>query len=386
MNASGRARTLLLVLLAVARAGGAGAGALWWNGQGPHELVLAGVVEVQEVHVGSRLGGRVAEVLAAEGDEVAAGAPLVRFEVPRERARRDQLAARLAQAAALLERLEHGARPEELAAAEAAAGAARARLAALEGWTRPEELDQAEAEQEAARADLALAETTWRRMDALQHEKVASSQQADDARAARDASGARLRAAAARVALLKAGVRPDEIRQAREEARRAQAQLDLLKAGTRSEELAEARAKRDELRAALAEAEADLAEGEIRAPARARVEVLAVRKGDLLSPSRPVARLLLQEDLWVKVFCPEPDLGRIAVHDRVKVQVDSHPHQDFDGVVTQIAGESEFTPRNVQSLDERWNQVFSVKIHVTAPPELLKPGMAARARLPRRAE
>ncbi|MBI5368041.1 MAG: HlyD family efflux transporter periplasmic adaptor subunit, partial [Planctomycetes bacterium] len=262
-------------------------------------------------------------------------------------------------------------------------GAAAARLAALLAWTRPEEMKQAEAELDAGRADLELAEATSKRFENLRLQDVASDQQADDARGARDAARARLAAAEARVALLRAGARPEEITGAREECRRAQAQADLLHAGTRAEDLAEARARRDEARAALAEAEANLREGEVRAPSTARIEVLSIRKGDLLAAGRPVARLLQLDDLWVKAFCPEPDLGRIAVGDRVEVRVDSFPDRAFVGEIMHVAGESEFTPRNVQSLDERWNQVFALKIRVTAPPGVLKAGMAAVVHLPR---
>lgn len=370
-----RAAGTVVVILALA-AGGVTTS--YWLTRNHATATLAGVVEIQEVHVGSKLGGRVAEVTAHEGDVVDAGTLLVRFEVPETQARRDQLAARLAQAGAAVGRLEQGARPEEIRTAAAALAAAQARVATLEAWTRPEEIRAAEAELEAARADAALAETTAQRIDDLKRQEVASAQQADDARAARDAGRARVRAAEARLALVRTGARADEIRQAREEAHRAQAQLDLLRAGARVEDLAEARARRDEAQAALAEADANLREAEVRAPARARVEVLSVRKGDLLAPGKTLARLLLPGDLWVKAFCPEPDLGLLAVGRHVQVQVDTYPDRRFDGVITSIAGESEFTPRNVQSLDERWNQVFAVKIRVDAPEDLLKPGMAAQ--------
>ncbi len=368
--------------VAVAAAAAATAVIAWWGLQ-QRPLVLAGVVEVQEVHLGSKVGGRVGEVLVREGDGVEAGAVLVRLEMPEHRARRDQWAAGVAQAEAVLERWRNGPRAEEIEEAEASVAAGAARLAMLQEWTRPEELRRAEAEREAAQADAALAESTFRRVEKLHRERVASPQEFDDARSARDGASARARALQARSDLLKAGARAEEIAAAREELRQARARLDLLKAGTRPEVLAEAKAQLDQARAALAEAEAQLREGEVRAPVACRVEVLSVRKGDLVAPGRPFARVLDLEEIWVRAYCPEPDLGHLRVGGGVQVRVDTWPDREFPGKVVQIAGESEFTPRNIQSLDERWNQVFSLKVKVDAAPGLLKPGMAALVRVPR---
>ncbi len=351
----------------------------WWWDRNHRELAIAGVVEVQEINVGSKVGGRVSEVAVHEGDEVDAGALLLRFEAPELLARRDQLAAVLAQAEANLERWQNGALPEEVEVAQATHAAAAARYAMLQEWTRPEEMQQGEAELDAAKADRAVADSSWKRVAELHAGRVASAQQLDDARAAKDAAGARLRAAEARIALLEAGARAEEITRAREEARAARAQLDLLRSGTRPELLAEARGRRDEARAALAEADAQLRECEVRAPGcgKVRVEVVSVRAGDLIPPGKPVIRLLDSRDLWVKAYCPEPDLSRFRIGDRASVRIDSAPGRAFPGAITHVAGESEYTPRNIQSLDERWNQVFAVKVKVDAPAGMLKPGMAA---------
>jgi HlyD family secretion protein len=83
------------------------------------------------------------------------------------------------------------------------------------------------------------------------------------------------------------------------------------------------------------------------------------------------------DDLWVKVFVPATDLGRVRVDQAVEVTVDSHPERRFRGAVVQVAAASEFTPRNVQSVDERRHQVFAVKIRVADPHGVFKCGMAA---------
>ncbi len=186
----------------------------------------------------------------------------------------------------------------------------------------------------------------------------------------------------AKLDLLLAGSRQEDKDEAKAEMARLKANYDLLQAGTREEDKQAAKARRDEAKAKLAEVEANLAEADIKAPARALVEVLAVRKGDLVPPNTPVIRILYADDLWVKVYVPETDLGKINVGQAVKVSVGSYPGEELDGEIMQISSASEFTPRNVQSADERKHQVFGVKVHVKDPRGIFKSGMAAEVRIP----
>jgi multidrug resistance efflux pump len=95
-----------------------------------------------------------------------------------------------------------------------------------------------------------------------------------------------------------------------------------------------------------------------------------------------MVRALRADDLWVKVYVPETDLGRVRLGQKVEVGVDGYPDHRFAGTIEQIAAESEFTPRNVQSADERQHQVFGVKVRVANPEGLFKSGMAAEIALP----
>jgi HlyD family secretion protein len=112
------------------------------------------------------------------------------------------------------------------------------------------------------------------------------------------------------------------------------------------------------------------------------VEILAVRKGDLVAPNQPIVRALRAGDMWVKVYVPETQLGRLRLGQRTDVTNDSYPGRTFLGIVVQIGAQSEFTPRNVQSPDERRHEVFSVKIRVADPEGIFKSGMAAEVTLP----
>lgn len=135
-------------------------------------------------------------------------------------------------------------------------------------------------------------------------------------------------------------------------------------------------------RAQLADIDAQLAEMEVKAPSDSILEVLTVKVGDVLPANREVATLLLPLHLWVRVYVPEPWLGLIKVGDEVRVRVDSFPNVDFPGTVEQINRQAEFTPRNVQTVEDRIRQVFGVKIRLPSNDERLRAGMAADAVFP----
>ena len=150
----------------------------------------------------------------------------------------------------------------------------------------------------------------------------------------------------------------------------AKSQYDLLLAGTRPERIAQARAQ-------LAELDTQFREMKISAPTNCVLEVLNVKLGDVLAPNQPVATLLFTNHIWVRVFAPEPWLGHIKLGDAVKVRVDAFPEKDFAGAVEQIQRSAEFTPRNVQTVDERVKQVFGVKVKLDNAEDKLRAGMAA---------
>ena len=130
-------------------------------------------------------------------------------------------------------------------------------------------------------------------------------------------------------------------------------------------------------RAQLADIDAQLAEMQVTAPAESVLEVLSVKVGDVLPANREVATLLLPQHLWVRVYVPEPWLGLIKIGDHVRARVDSFPDKDFDGIVEQINRQAEFTPRNVQTVEDRIRQVFGVKIRLPNNDDRLRAGMSA---------
>jgi multidrug resistance efflux pump len=345
-------------------------------------LQLPGVVEIQEVRLGSKIGGRVDRVEISEGAFAEPGQALVFLAVPELQAQRQQLQARLLQAEADLEKARNGPRAEEKQAAQAALEAARARWQRLKAGYREEEKRQARSDLDTAEADLKLAREDFDRVERLYRQASSARAEYDAARAARDRALGRQTAARAHLDMLQAGSRPEDIAEAAAQLKQAQANYDLLLAGTRSEDLAAAEARAAEARGKLNEIDANLEEAIVRAPEHLLVEVVGVRKGDLVQPNQPILRVLRANDLWVKAYVPEPELGQVRLNQRAEVTVDAYPEKRFQGKVTYIAAESEFTPRNVQSAEERHHQVFAIKVHVPDPQGIFKSGMAAQVTLP----
>ena len=302
-----------------------GLGSFWPFRHRPDTLRLPGVVEIQEVRLGSKIGGRVAEVSVVEGDIVQPGQVLVRFEVPELEAQREQWQARLKSLEAELEKARNG--------------------------PRQQEIERAKNELVTAKAELQWARQDFARIEGLQRAGGSDRAEYDSARAARDKAVGRVGA--------------------------AQAILDLLNAGTRREEIAEIEGRVSEMRGKLKELDTNLREATVIAPERAVVDVLAVRKGDLVTPNQPIIRVLRASDLWVKVYVPEVQLGKVRRGQQVEVTIDAYPGRRFTGTVIKIDSESEFTPRNIQSVDERRYQVFGVKVLVADSEGIFKSGMAA---------
>jgi HlyD family secretion protein len=349
-------------------------------------LEFSGTVETREVQTGSKVGGRVTEVLVVEGQKVSSGAALVRFDAAELRASKRQLEARVAQAQAEAAKLRRGFRPEEIEQAEANARRERAQLEALKEGPRKQEIEQAESDLAAAQAEAANAQQIYERTERLQKSGDVSTQALDNARTRRDAAKAQAASTAERLKLLRAGTREEEIRAGQARYEQAAASARLVRQGYRKEEITAAEARLREAKALLDETNVRLAEGQVSAPETCGtsgcvVETVSVRPGDVVNANKVVVTLLEPSQLWVRIFVPEPALGLISVGQKANVQVDSFKDRNFTGTVEQISSRSEFLPRNIQTREDRNHQVFGVKIRVDNSDGVLKSGMAAAVKL-----
>jgi HlyD family secretion protein len=263
-----------------------------FNGCEQRSNAVSGTIEVDEVHVGPRMGGRVEKIFAQEGDRLRNGQPIVELDALELKARRDLAAAQINTA-------------------------------------------QHDADSQQAQLDF-LRDDAKRQQDLLRRHVVS----------------------------------PTDAEKS-DSAARAQEKI-----------VAAAKMRVTQARAQLADTDAQLGEMQVTAPSDSILEVLSVKVGDVLPPNREVATLLLPQHLWVRVYVPEPWLGRIKIGDHVRVRVDSFRGTDFDGIVEQVNRQAEFTPRNVQTVEDRIRQVFGVKIRLPNNDDRLRAGMAADAYFP----
>lgn len=317
-----RAVAISIVLAAVVAAG------LWlWLGrdrEDPDVIAASGTVEATDARLGFRAGGRIAAIATREGDRVEAGQELAALDRTEALARRGQAAAAVSAAEARLAELESGFRGEEVAQAEAAAAAARQRL-----------LD--------ASRDLERARILFRG-DAISREEYEQTELAND-------------------------VAASQLEQAEQQAK-------LMRRGPRSEQVAVARSRLEEARAALAAADAALADHSMAAPFAGVVTVRHRQPGEVVAPGAPVLTLLDRTDRWVRIFVREDRIGAVQLGARAEIAADTWPDRRYPGEVFFVAPEAEFTPKNVQTTEERVRLVYAVKVRVLEDPEHhLKPGM-----------
>jgi multidrug resistance efflux pump len=363
---------------------GAGGYAVWLGARGaPAALVASGSLEARPIQVGSRVSGRVAQVFAREGDRLQPGQPIVAFEPGDALARREEAEAAVQRAEARLAELLAGPRAEEIAQARAAVRALDQELAVVRAGPRPQEVEEARASAAAAEVEAENLAAAARRTEALFAEGVVSRQQLDDARSRAETARAQATAARERLRLKEAGSRAEEIAAAGARLAEARARLALLERGTRAEALAQARADVAAARARLAAAQVAVDELRVAAPSHGPtiLEVFDLRPGQLVAVGSPVATLV-EPTLEVRVFVPEPSLGRVRVGESVDVEVPA-AGRTVRGVVTQIASQSEFTPRTIQTADDRIYQVFAVRVRLDeAISRALRAGMAADVHFP----
>ena len=342
---------------------------------------VSGNIEVTEAEVSFKIPGRVVERLVSEGETVQAGQVVARLddsELLREVALRR---AEVQAAEAVLGELEAGSRPEEIAQSEAAARQAQARLDELLAGSRPEEVAQAQAVAERARADAVRWQSEFERIRQLHEEGVVSAQLLDSVRANQEMAREQLRAAGQQLKLVQEGPRKEQIEQARAALQQANAQHALVKAGPRREQIAQARARLEQARQALAGAETRLGYAVVVSPLTGVVLSENIEPGEYVAAGTPVVTVGDLANVWLRAYINEPDLGRVKVGQTARARTDTYAGKFYEGRVSFLSSQAEFTPRNVQTEQERVKLVYRVKIDFPNPQMELKPGMPADAEI-----
>ena len=345
-------------------------------------LRVTGQIEGNAVTAGSRVGGRVVEVLVEEGAWVEQGAPLLRLEDDEAQALVAAAEAQVARAAALLAKLEAGVTAEQMAQAEAAARAAEEQYLMAQRGARDEEIGAAEAQAAAARAQRDAARTEFDRAKRLLGEGAISQQKYDQAETLLRTAGAQLDAALETLTMAKDGARVEEIGMAKANYERAQAVVAELREGAREEDLASGRAAVEAAKAERDRARAALREMTVTAPIGGLVEAVDVLPGDLIKPG-PAVRLVDPDDLELTVYVSAGYLGHLRLGQQVTLTTDSHGGTTFEATIAHIASQGEFTPRNLQTQEERMEQAFAVKLDLDSADGRLRSGMTAIVSIPK---
>ncbi len=370
-----------LPLLVLALAGIGYGGYRVYDARRPYEW--SGTVEARTITIGSRTGGRVKEVLAREGDRVEPGQALVLLEPGDLDAQRLAAKGALAQVQAALDRAKAGSRPEEIEQAKARAATANAALEESRAGSRREEIAQARARLVGVQVALDKAELDARRSRELLKSGAISQAENDNNEAALRGAVATRDALKHALDELENGVRREEIAQAAARANEAQASARLVEAGSRVEDIQAAEGAVAAAEGKLKSIEVSLDELTIRAPRAARVETLDLRPGDILGVNAPAAILLEDDQLYVRIYVPETRIGILKVGAQVPVTVDSFPGRSFSGVVEHINTVGEYSPRNLQTADERADQVFATRVGLREGKDDLRAGMAAFIQVPK---
>jgi HlyD family secretion protein len=345
------------------------------------ELRVSGNIEVTDAEVSFKIAGRVERRPVDEGEIVQKGqlvAALDRSDLLNEQAMRQ---AELAAMQATLAELEAGSRPQEIAQAAADQDKAMAFLAELEAGSRPQEIAVSEATVARARADLADAETNYQRVRELHEQQMAAQQEFDSAKARYDAAEAGLQEAIERLKLTREGPRIEDIAQARAALAAAQQKLSMVQEGPRKETIAGARARVEEAKANLALTETKLGYTTLTSPLSGVVLSKNIEPGEYVAPGTPIVTVGDLENVWLRAYVNESDLGRVKVGQKARITTDTYPGKVYEGRLAFIASEAEFTPKNVQTPKERVKLVYRVKIDIHNPNMELKPGMPADAEI-----
>jgi membrane fusion protein YbhG len=370
-----------LPLILVAAAGSLYGGYRLYLWRQPYEW--SGTVEARTISVGSRAGGRVKEILVREGDRATANQPLLVLEPGDLDAQRLQAQGQLTQAQANLQKLEKGARPEELQEARARAMTANAALEQTKTGARSEQINAAKARLAAQEVAAEKAKLDDGRMHTLLSSGAAAQAEVDNADAVLKTAVATRDALREQLDELKNGSRREELAQAAARALEASASEKLVKAGSRVEDIDAARGQVEAAQGRLDQIKTLLDELTVRAPRASRVEALDLRPGDIVAPNATCATLLEDDQLYVRIYVPETLIGHLTVGAEVPVTVDSFPGKTFKGVVEHINAVGEYSPRNLQTADERADQVFASRVGLKSGADVLRAGMAAFIQVPK---
>ncbi len=384
-------KRIIPIVIVLAAAGAAAMYAFRGTGGKPdNRLMLSGNIELTEVNVAFKTAGRLIERTVDEGDAVKKGQEIARLDRDQLTAQREREAAGLASSAAQLAEAvtavewEKANMAADIEQRQADLASNQARHAELKNGARPQERLQARAAVESAQSAYDRAQRDWERGQVLYKDDDISTAQYDQYRNAFDAADAALKNAKEAQGLVLAGPRAEQIDAASGQVSHAQGALNMAQANTielkrRQQDVVMHRAQIAQSRASLALIDSQLSDTVASSPVDGVVLMKAADVGEVLAPGTTVVTVGDIDHPWLRGYVNETDLGKVKLGSKARVTTDSYPGKVYDGRVTFISSEAEFTPKQIQTAQERVKLVYRIKIEVENPRHELKSNMPADA-------
>jgi HlyD family secretion protein len=384
-------KRLPILLLVIAAAGGY----YWWrtaHETDPNRLFVSGNLELTQVDISFKMAGRLVDRKVDEGKWVKRG-DLIAVLDPvqlREQKARDQAVVYSAQSNYTQLQtsidFQKATLESDVAARTAELNQSTAKLEELLNGSRKQDIQQAEAGVADARAQLDFARSDYARMQTLYKNEDISKQQFDQAKTKLDSATAQLRSAEEKYSLVKEGPRQEDIAAARADVARAQAAVKTAEANRlelkrKEEELIQRKALIEQSIAQVGITQSQLNDTEVATPIDGVVLVKSAEPGEVLAAGTTVVTIGDLEHPWLRAYINETDLGRVKLGQKVKLTTDSYPGKSYWGTISFIASDAEFTPKQIQTKEERVKLVYRIKIDVDNSSHDLKLNMPVDAEI-----
>ena len=369
---------------------------LWRTGYfaGPaKDIQVSGNLELTLVDLSFKIAGRMTELDVREGDWVKKGQVIARLDPVQLREQRSRDRAMVLGAQSSYQQLttsiayQKATLESDIAARRADVDQAQARLDALLAGSRTQDIQQAEAAVADAKAQVDLARADWDRAQTLYKNEDISTSQYDQARTKFDSAAALLRQAQEKFALVKEGPRKEDIAGGRAavagaNAALATAEANRLELRRKEEQLVASQSEiaRSQAQAAISQSQLD--DTVILAPIDGVILVKSAEAGEVLAAGTTIVTLGDLDHPWLRAYVGETDLGRVKLGAKVKLTTDSYPGKAYWGAVSFISSEAEFTPKQIQTKEERVKLVYRIKVDVDNTAHELKNNMPVDAAIP----
>lgn len=298
--------------------------------------IYTGTIEVNDVSLSAEIGGKIVDIMVKDGEKIAKGDKIAGIDTTDLKIKLKKARSALKAAEAKLEEIIEGARGEEIKSARA-------------------NMNNIEMQLEGAKKNYEYRLKNFNNMNELFENSAASEQQMEDAKALLDSEEAK-------------------VKSLERQLQSSKAKLDMLMSGATKQKIKIIEAEVEIAKAEIELLEEQISKGEILAPISGIIEKTYYNIGEIIQIGGNLGRIIDTEDLWVKIYVPEQELHKIDLNQEINLSVD-YNNEIIKGRVIYISPEAEFTPKNVESKENKEEMVFEVKVKILDPKVSLKPGM-----------